>query len=176
MQSGNFFSGKSENFWINAIGFNLIWALCIFYGNSALPWVILLLVGHFLFHSQPLLELSAVTVTALLGYLLDCILTLAGFFRFDQVQGITPLWLVFLWIGFSCTLRQSLSYFREHFRFSVIFGAVAGSFAYMAAANFGAVELGFQFWHSAFLIGAIWALLFPSLVAICKPLENLLCS
>jgi hypothetical protein len=159
----------------NLISFNLIWTLSVFLGNSALPWVLLLLIIHFIIISEPLIELKIVTATALLGYSIDCLLTLSGFFKFDQVQGITPIWLAFLWLGFSSTLGHSLSFFAGKPLLCSIFGAVSGGLTYIAAAHFNAVELEHSISVSFVALAAIWALLFPALVSLDYSLRKKLC-
>ena len=169
------FSGYSQNFWVNLLGFNLVWSLSIFLGNDALIIVLTLLLMHMLFHKQPLLEFQIVLITGLIGYCVDCILTLVGFFRFDQVQGITPIWLLLLWFGFCATLRQSLAFFASKRPIAILAGAIGGSFAYMAAAHFNAVELSLPLLMSAVSIAAIWAVLFPLLIWMSQSLEGYLC-
>lgn len=161
MLSALLFSGLSQRFWVNALGFNLIWALCIFYGNTLLPVVLLLLLCHLFMHRQPRRELLVVVGLGSLGYAIDTVLTLLGLFQFEPVQLIAPLWLLILWFGFCATLRQSLSFFRSHLLLSALAGAAGGSFAYLAAANFGAVMLGLPVLQSGLVIAAVWALLFP---------------
>ena len=169
------FSGYSQNFWVNLVGFNLVWSLSIFLGNDALIFVLALLLMHVLFHKQPLLEFQIVLITGLIGYCVDCILTLLGFFRFDEVQGITPIWLLLLWFGFCATLRQSLAFFASKQFITVLAGAIGGCFAYMAAAHFNAVELTLPLLLSAVSIAAIWAVLFPLLIWMSQSLEGYLC-
>lgn len=175
MFSSFLFSGHSQNFWVNLLGFNLVWSLCIFVGNPAIPIVVCLLVLHLLLHQQFHTELQVVLMTGSVGYCIDCFLTLLGFFRFDSVQGITPLWLLFLWLAFCATLRQSLAYFSRHRVAAALFGAFGGTSAYMAAAHFGAVELGQSFVISSITLGLIWLLLFPLLVWMSKTIEVELC-
>ena len=78
------FSGISECFWINLTGFQLIWWLSVLLGNSAVPVVLLLLVLHIAFHSQPLREIRVLLVCAILGFTVDGLLTLGGVFVFNQ--------------------------------------------------------------------------------------------
>lgn len=156
--------GLSWKIWINFLGFNLIWALSIFSGNEAMLWVLLLLLLHFLIIAEPLVELKVVLATAFLGYSVDCLLTLLGVFRFEQVQGITPIWLVLLWIGFCSTLRHSLYFFSNKHLIASLAGAIAGSFTYLLAAHFGAVELPLSPVISAAVLASVWAVLFPVLM------------
>lgn len=171
MFSNCLFVGCSQNFWVNLLGFNLVWSLCIFVGNPAIPLVVCLLVLHLLLHEQRRAELQVILLTGSVGYSIDCFLTLMGFFSFESVQGITPLWLVFLWLAFCATLRQSLAYFSKNKVHAALFGAVGGSFAYMMAAHFGAVELVQPFLFSAVSLGLIWAFLFPLLLWLSKTIE-----
>ncbi|WP_051221733.1 DUF2878 domain-containing protein [Neptunomonas japonica] len=156
--------GLSWKIWINFLGFNLIWALSIFSGNEAMLWVLLLLLLHFMIMPEPLIELAVVLSTALLGYSVDCLLTLLGVFKFEQVQGITPTWLVFLWVGFCSTLRHSLSFFSQKYLTASLAGAIAGSFTYLLAAHFGAVELPLSSVVSFAVLASVWAVLFPALL------------
>lgn len=175
MKSGMFFSGQSQNLWVNLIGFNLVWAMCVVFGNSLLILVMFLLLLHVLFHQEPLIELSIIFLLGLIGYCIDCVLTLVGVFRFEQVQGITPLWLLFLWFAFCATLRQSLSFLGNRKYLAVFAGACGGSFAYFAAAKLGAVEFGFPFLTTATLIALIWSVLFPLFLWMSQAIEGYLC-
>ncbi|WP_372738916.1 DUF2878 domain-containing protein [Neptunomonas sp.] len=166
--------GLSWKIWINFIGFNLIWVLSIFSGNESVLWVSLLLLVHFVLISKPFIELSVVLTTALLGYSVDCLLTLLGVFRFEQVQGITPIWLMFLWIGFCSTLRHSLSFFSEKYILASAAGAIAGSITYLSAAHFGAVELPLSPALSVAVLASVWAVLFPSLLWISFALSQVM--
>lgn len=156
--------GLSWKIWINFFSFNLIWALSIFSGNASMLWVLLLLLLHFLIITKPVIELLVVLATALLGYSVDCLLTLLGVFKFVQVQGITPIWLILLWIGFCSTLRHSLNFFSEKYLIASLAGAIAGSFTYLLAAHFGAVELPLSSVISVAVLASVWAALFPALL------------
>ncbi|SFG20379.1 DUF2878 domain-containing protein [Neptunomonas qingdaonensis] len=166
--------GLSWKIWINFIGFNLIWVLSIFSGNESVLWVLLLLLLHFLVISKPFVELSVVLATALIGYSVDCLLTLSGVFRFEQVQGITPVWLILLWIGFCSTLRHSLSFFSEKYLVASVAGAIAGSITYLSAAHFGAVELPLSPVVSVAVLASVWAFLFPALLWISFELSKVM--
>ena len=166
--------GLAWKTWINFIGFNLIWILSIFSGNASILWVSALLLVHFLLITKPLVELSVVLATALVGYSVDCLLTLFGVFKFEQVQGITPIWLFFLWIGFCSTLRHSLSFFSEKYLMASLVGAVAGSFTYLSAAHFGAVSLPLSPVISVAVLASVWAFLFPILLWISSVLNKVM--
>jgi hypothetical protein len=148
----------------NFISFNAIWALAIFKGNTALPLIIVLIAIHFVIVQERIIELKVVISGALLGYTIDCFLTLLGFFSFEKVPGITPLWLVFLWLGFCTTLQHSLRFFYEKPVLAVLFGGIFGALTYLLAAHLEAVELAFNQLTSFFILAIIWAILFPALI------------
>lgn len=154
----------------NLISFNLIWVLAIIKGNQALPLIGILIALHFMIINYRVSELKVVICTALLGYSVDCLLTLFGFFKFSQVQGITPIWLLALWIGFSTTLRHSLQYFSNKPLVSALCGAIAGSASYFMAAHLGAVVLAISQLISVIVLALVWAVLFPCLMLISQRL------
>lgn len=170
------FSGISQRFWVNLLGFNLVWALCVFWGNTYLLPVSVLLLCHLLMHRQPKCELAIILGLGSLGYVIDSGLTLLGLFQFEHVDARAPLWLLILWFGFCATLRQSLGFFRNHMGWSVLAGAVGGSFAYLSAASLGAVTLGFPTLQSGLMIAAVWAVLFPLFLRLSQICEVRLCT
>ena len=149
---------------VNFINFNLIWTASIFLGNSAFALVVLLLVLHLLMMPGPMNEIKIVMATALIGYSVDCLLTLFGFFSFEQVQGITPLWLVLLWLGFSSTIGHSLSFLIGKPLLSGLLGGLAGGVTYLSAAHFNAVKLVQTPIVSFVVLALIWAFLLPGLI------------
>lgn len=162
--------GISQNFWVNVIGFQLIWWLSILVGDEAIFVVAIIISLHMVFHSQPLLELTVVLLTAILGFSVDLSLTLLGFFSF-QNSGLPPLWLLFLWLGFGATLRQSLAIFSKNFALAGLIGSIGAGGTYIAAAKLGAVELSFSSTQSFLLLGAVWVFLFPLLLYLSKRLS-----
>lgn len=148
----------------NFISFNAIWALAIFKGNTALPLIFSLIAIHFLIVQERVTELKVVISGTLLGYSIDCFLTILGFFSFEKVQGITPLWLGFLWLGFCTTLQHSLRFFYGKTVLAAFFGGISGGFTYLLAAHLEAVQLAFNQLISFFILTIIWAVLFPALI------------
>ncbi|MCW9052093.1 MAG: DUF2878 domain-containing protein [Motiliproteus sp.] len=129
------FQGYSQNLWVNLLGFNLIWWLCILYGDKVLLPVSLLLLLHLLLHRTPVIEMMTLFICGGLGFAVDSLLTLAGVFRFESSSILPPLWLALLWLSFTATLRQSLRWFRGRYRLAACAGALAGSTTYLAAAQ-----------------------------------------
>ena len=170
------FSGLSQNFWVNLIGFNLAWYLCVFMGNEALLYVSFLLFLHLLFHKQPFIEILIVFIVGILGFCVDLFLTLIDFFEFEGGLIVPPLWLMALWFCFCATLRQSLSFFNDRTVLAAFFGALGGSSSYIAGGFVGVVSFSLPLVVSAFVISFIWMILFPSLLWLSQQIEVRVCS
>ena len=156
--------GLSENIWVNLVGFQLLWWLSIMLADAARWPVLLLIVAHLLMHRQLFSETLVIIACGCAGFVVDAVLTLLGFFRFSPDSGLPPFWLFLLWLGFAATLRQGLKFFVGRWYLAMLSGAVAGTATYFAAAGLGAVTLGWSDSESLFLLGTIWALLFPGLL------------
>lgn len=157
------FSGISQRFWINLLGFQLAWWCAILLREDGLLIMALLLLTHLLLHRQPGQELKAILLCGFTGFAIDLILTRMGLFIFPEGHW-PPVWLLCLWFCFSATLRQSLSYFREHALLASGCGAVAGSLTYLAAARLGAVTFGVSELAMFGMLLVIWMVLFPLLL------------
>ncbi len=162
----------SKNIWLNLAGFQLIWWLSVLLGNTALPWVVLILILHLVFHPNRISELAVMLVCALCGIAVDASLTVAGVFVFPESGLILPLWLIALWFAFCATLRQGLVWFRGHYWLAALLGGFSAALTYIGAAGLGAVELGLPIWQVFLLLALIWSLLFPCLVFISQLLEQ----
>lgn len=162
-----FFTGLTQIFWVNLVGFQMVWWLSILGRDATQSIIFLLLVIHLMLHSRPRHELKVVFACGILGYAIDSALTFAGVFVFQEHgRGVylPPIWLLLLWFGFAATLRQSLVFFTDKLPLAAACGAVAGSLTYLAAANLGAVSFGYSMQTTAYLLAAIWAILFPVLL------------
>ena len=166
------FTGWSEAWWINLIGFQLAWWLSVLYGNQALPFVAVFIAVHLLLHSTPKVELFVLVSCTLLGMVVDTWLTYSGVFVFAQGHAWPPLWLALLWLSFSATLRQGLHWFRGRYLLSALAGSLAGTGSYLAAERLGAVSFGIAETEVALLLALIWMLLFPALMKLSSALED----
>jgi hypothetical protein len=161
----------SENFWVNLVGFQLVWWLSILFGNAVIIPVTFILLLHIFFHSQPGSELKVLFFSALLGFSVDISLTLNGVFIFPDSH-FPPLWLALLWFGFCATLQISLKYFSDRISLAFLVGGLGGSSTYLAAAKLGAVEFGYG-WLSTFLILlVVWTFLYPLLIFLTRRMRR----
>ena len=159
-------SGVSNNFWVNLIGFQLIWWSLILWGNSALLPAMLLLFAHLLLHRTPRQELQLMLAVALPGFLVDSLLTITGVFVFPEPAMVAPAWLLVLWFAFAATMNQALNWFSGRYLLAALIGGVGGSSTYIAAAELGAVSLGIGVLASFLLLTLVWTLLFPLLIVL----------
>ncbi len=166
------FSGWSQAWWINLIGFQLAWWLSVLYGNQALPFVAVLIAVHLLFHSTPKVELFVLVSCTLLGMLVDASLTLTGIFVFAHDHAWPPVWLALLWLSFAATLRQGLHWFKGRYLLSALVGSLAGAASYLAAGRLGAVSFGVTEIEAALLLALIWMMLFPALMKLASAMEE----
>ncbi len=165
------YSGLSCNFWLNLIGFQLIWWALVLWGNAALPFALALLLAHILLHLSPRREFLLMVLAALLGFAVDSLLTLSGVFLFSPTTMFAPLWLLVLWLAFAATLNQALGWFSGRYVLAALLGSVGGSSTYLAASELGAVSFGVGTLAAVALLTMIWALLFPLLVLLKDRIE-----
>ncbi|MGD2006467.1 MAG: DUF2878 domain-containing protein [Pseudomonadales bacterium] len=162
--SANQLGGISRTkFLVNALGFNIIWALLVIIRD---PWThgvaLLFLALHFLFMPQAD-EARRVTIVMIIGTLIDGILTHQGWFIFTPEVPWIPAWLILLWACFGCTLEHSLRWAMKQTPVAMLLGAIAGPLSYFAGYRFGAVEFGHGLWLTLGLLSVIWALLMGGL-------------
>ena len=112
---------------------------------------------------------------SLAGVMLDGSLTLAGVlvpYRQVLPYPLPPLWLLTLWAGFGVYMATGLELMYGRPRLAVVAGLVCGPLAYRGGVPFGALELGENTWLSLAVIGAVWAIAFPLLLALATRLAN----
>lgn len=170
-----FFTGLSQVLWVNVVVFQLLWWLSILGRDHPQSLIFFLLLMHLLLHSRPMAEAKVLLICGVLGYSVDAALTFLGVFIFQEhVDGVylPPLWLLFLWFGFSATLRQSLVFFADKRFLAAICGALAGSLTYLSAAQLGSVSLGYSVQDTILLLALVWAVLFPVLLRLSELLDK----
>lgn len=163
--------GISERFSINLIGFQVVWWVCILFGNSGLLLPVCLLLLHIWFHSSSQQELKVVLLTAVCGFVIDAVLTLMGVFVFTD-QLYPPIWLFVLWCGFCATLRVSLKFFQRRYWLAAVIGSLGGSSTYIAAHKLDAMALGYPLGTTFLLLSLIWFFLFPFLILMSEKLSE----
>jgi hypothetical protein len=107
-----------KNSIINAIGFQLVWFICV-QGNdlNAAVAVIALLVVYLMMFRTEFKVLMGLTVFSLIGYLGDGIIAMLFQLDYlgsldynDNLNFLAPLWLLGLWLGFATTMNHSMQW------------------------------------------------------------------
>jgi len=83
---------------------------------------------------------------------------------------LVPTWILALWVGFATSLNVSLRWMHDKYLVAIIFGAIGGPVAYMAAEKLGAVTLNTTTSYFALSIG--WAIITPMLLIISSKFDG----
>jgi hypothetical protein len=108
----------NKNSIINAMGFQLVWFICVQGNdlNAAIATVALLIVYLMMFRTE-LKILIGLIVFSLIGYLGDGIIAMIFHLDYlgslnynDHLDFLAPVWLLGLWLGFATTLNHSMQW------------------------------------------------------------------
>ena len=162
------------NFWINIIGFQLVWIITVGGAAHGLWWAGLPVLALFALWQRrvshvPRADLKLVLIAALLGFAVDSAFAASQWLQYQAALPspmLAPVWIVVLWISFALTLNHSLQFLRGRHVWAVLFGAVGGPVAYLLAGRgWGALNFGRPDWHVLLALALAWALVTPLLVA-----------
>jgi hypothetical protein len=148
---------------LNIAAYQVAWFACVLGAANQLPWIgtsvaIAVVALHLVFTAQRCFELQVVIAAAVIGFILDSALASSGLVSFTSgvwINGLTPHWMLGLWITFATTLSVSMRWLVTRPVLAIAFGAVGGPIAYVAGTKLGAMTL-----HSdaaPIAIGATWA-------------------
>ena len=148
----------------NLVAFNVVWISCVV-GRESFIWIIapLVLAYAALLVSTGSIKFSQVALPALIGILIDLLLSVSGVFQFPDNSPLLPFWLVILWIAFSITLTQSLSFLNKNIFVALFFGAVGFPLNYSVGERLGAVNFEESYLVTMAILCLIWAVLLPVL-------------
>ncbi|MEM8976709.1 MAG: DUF2878 domain-containing protein [Pseudomonadota bacterium] len=110
-------------------------------------------------------------------FLVTILVALAAELAFSGFQSITyaahwpdgyfaPVWIFGLWLAFATAIPATRFLLVSNATLkSVPLGLVFGPLAYYGAARYGAITILEPFWISLAIVGIVWALAFPALIA-----------
>lgn len=157
-------SFSSENKVYNIVWFQAVWWGMVYLQQYAIIGGLLLVGLHFaLMESDRINELFYSFVVAALGLGMDSFLAWYGILNFRPGEIFNlypPVWLMVLWISFSCTLRFSLKTIISKLWLAVPLGGLGGAGSYIAGAKLGVLELGADLSSSGPVLVGVWACLF----------------
>ena len=148
----------------NFVAFQIVWFACVLGSAHDREWVAAL-VGWplILLHvviSRPWCRHAVlILIYALGGACLDRLLFGLGVLRIHNplLAGLSPLWMVTLWASFATTQPSSMRWLVDKPVVATIVGALSGPLVYRAGEKLGALALGEDFWWSAGMLSAAWA-------------------
>jgi len=157
---------------INAIVVNIAWAITVVPAAQGMTWTgpafsLLWLAIHATYYAKTRLsDISLCIIAAIVGYIADSVLVLAGVMSFPEhtQQGYpSTVWMVALWINLALTLNYSLRWLQNSLTFAAVLGAGAAALAYYTGKKLGAINLDLGV-ISLIFIGLIWFMAMPLLV------------
>ena len=162
----------------NFLGLEVTWAACAYGAINESPKIgvyvgIIYIALHFLFTTNRKVDFLVLLTVGMLGILLDNINSYFGVLAFDHTINSTlliPYWLVVLWFVFSLMVPHSLFWLSKHLKFSILLGAILGSFSYWLGHKLGALQLAEPISISVVILFLEWAIVFPLALLITKSL------
>jgi len=148
----------------NALLFQLGWLACVLGGNSL--WLLLALatlVIHLRWISSWAEEGRLILCVVIVGTAVDSFLRYLDVFRFADASPLIPLWLMLLWALLATTLRHCLSWSARPWWLASGLGAVGGALSYYGGGRLAGVQFPYGEVSTLFVIGLLWAGLFPLL-------------
>ena len=121
--------------WINAICFQIAWFCCVLGDTSMAIVATLVFLGfHLSITRQISEELQLVIPVAILGFCMDFFLDFMGLIDINPT-GAFPVYMLCLWILFSCTLRWSMASILK-FRYLAVGIGLLAPFSYLMGQKF----------------------------------------
>jgi hypothetical protein len=133
----------------NIIAYQVAWFACVLGAANQLPWIgttvaLVVVALHLLMSSQRKIEFKLVVAAAAIGLVLDSALMMSEMVSFSSgvfIDGITPHWMLGLWIAFATTLSVSMRWLVTRPLLAIAFGALGGPVAYYAGMKLGAITI-----------------------------------
>lgn len=150
---------------INIAAYQVAWFACVLGAANQLPWIgtataLIIALVHVLRAQNAAVELKLIGIAIVLGLTIDSGLASARMVEFNTgvlIEGMTPHWMLALWIAFATTLLHSLNWLIKRPAWAALFGAVGGPAAYYAGVKLDAMTVTAGA-TSFIAIGAAWAL------------------
>ena len=163
---------------LNIVAYQVAWFACVLSAANQLPWlgtvVALAVVAlHLVMSSQRGTEFKLVVAAAVIGLVLDSALVMSGMVGFSSgvfIDGVTPHWMLGLWIAFATTLSVSMRWLVTRPLLAIAFGALGGPIAYYAGMKLGAITIDSSV-TALIAIGISWAAAMWLLATVAQRLE-----
>lgn len=131
------------------LAFQIVWAACVLGAANGAGWMgpaaaLVLIAVSLAASARRKAELLVICQVALLGAVLDSLLTACGVLTFAApapVEWLAPPWIVALWAAFATLGPRSLSWLQSRLLLAALLGALAGPVTYLSAARLDAAQL-----------------------------------
>jgi hypothetical protein len=155
---------------VNFVAFQVGWFSSVvgagrgwtFLGPAVVTAVVVL---HLIRSSEPVREAKFLFAVALVGTVVDSLLTASGLVVYRGGYGVSwiaPAWITAMWLNFGTTIHASLAWLADRYVVSAALGAIGGPLTYLGAARLGAVDIIRPTW-SLMALGLTWAAVLPFL-------------
>jgi len=158
-------------FWASLVGYQLVWFTAVIGAGRGLAWpgivaALLYAAGQLATTRLYKTNLSLMATAMVMGLLVDSGLIHAGLARFAApwpMTGLTPAWILALWVAFSLTFTQSLAYLQTRLWLAALLGALGGPLAYLGAQRgWQAITISDPSWPALLYLSVGWGLATPS--------------
>ena len=104
---------------------------------------VLMVVWHVWWARSPVIELSTIGITLLVGALWEGIMVHFGLVNYQAGSTLfgVPLWILVLWMGFGTTLNGCLGWLRRQLGIAAILGGLLGPLSWLGGAQLGALKI-----------------------------------
>lgn len=159
------FSKINTKFLINALGFQIVWLICV-QGNSlhAALAILSLLVLHALIVKPKVKASLFLLAFSVIGFTGDNLIAHAVDVSYVsqspvyEMPLVLPIWLLCLWIAFSTTMNHSMRWLFKSPYIALLIGFLA-PISYIAGIQLSGSTLLSPYWQFFVLEGCWWALL-----------------
>jgi len=168
---------------ISFVAFQVCWFACVVGASRGLPWLGPVVVAVFAaahLWATPAGRPRAgqawlLALAAVIGYAADSALVLSGVLRFPPYASLgwpSSAWMVAMWVAQAATLTGAMSWLRDRYLVSAVFGAVGGPLAYLAGVRLGAAILGPSQRAALIVVAIEWAFAMPLLLWIARQAQS----
>lgn len=152
-------------FWINLIGYQMVWFAIVISASRAQPWwgiaaALTFIALQLLYSTARVADMRTVVAALTCGFLLDGVLAATGWLHYASplISLPAPIWILALWMAFAMTWNHSMLFLRGRPWLAGLLGAVGGPLAYLGAARgFDAVIFVMPAWRAISLLAMGWA-------------------
>lgn len=165
--------------WTNLANFALFqagWFACVLGAASGRAWLgtgfgLVLVFLHLVLVANRGREGRLLAFALVLGLVVDSIHAHTGtlvFFSGSVVAGLTPPWLLVLWMQLASTLRFSLRWLSGRYFLACVLGALSGAGAYAAGVRLGGAAFGTDIAWALAQVAVGWGLALPLLLFVAR--------